>query len=247
MGSKGPKQADYAPSEMEKAQAAISAEEQRYFEGTYQPLLMKQRDLAARERLAPTLKGRAQADTMQVLTGQTNIGLTRGLGQSADIALGAINQQLSAGAQAANAATGRQVSVLGSALGQGMAAGDALAQASRFAASKGLARAAGKQEVRMAKNQAMFNIGMSVAGQGFYNLGTGGSFFKGKAAGMGKDPRTGVQVSGLYEDAGFWGLGQPKGQFDPFDPYASGGSIPGAETGGMSPRKKSFMQRMGLG
>ena len=53
MGSK-PKEKDYQPSELEKTQASVAAEEQRYFESTYQPLLERQRDLAARERLAPT-------------------------------------------------------------------------------------------------------------------------------------------------------------------------------------------------
>ena len=40
MGSK-PKQQDYQPSETEKTQAAIAAAHQRYFQKTYDPLLVE--------------------------------------------------------------------------------------------------------------------------------------------------------------------------------------------------------------
>tara|TARA_Y100000361_G_scaffold28512_2_gene23426 strand:- start:846 stop:1484 length:639 start_codon:yes stop_codon:yes gene_type:complete len=174
-----PKAEDYKPSELEKAQAAIASEEQRYFEQTYQPLLEKQRDIAAKEKFAPTLKGRAQADTMQALTGQSNLALSQGLGQSGNIALGAIGNQLAANTDAANAAAENQLNVLGTATGQRMTAGDALANAARLKQSENLSKAQAKQTVRLARNQALFNMAKNVASMGAGNIASGsGSFFK---------------------------------------------------------------------
>lgn len=158
MGSK-PKQQDYQPSDTEKTQAAIAAADQRYFEKTYDPLLVEMRDKAATEKVAPTLRGRAQADTMQALTGQTNLGLVQGLGQSRNIASGAIGQMLSANQTAKGVKTAQQLGVLGTARGQAADAGDALAQASRLARSEGLAKAKAKQDVRLSKNNMMFDLG----------------------------------------------------------------------------------------
>ena len=87
MGSK-PKPQDYKPSETEKTQAAIAAEEQRYFEQTYQPLFIKQMQRAAERKLAPTFRGRAQADTMQALTGSgPQLGVVSGVSDASDRAM----------------------------------------------------------------------------------------------------------------------------------------------------------------
>lgn len=158
MGSK-PKQQDYQPSETEKTQAAIAAADQRYFQKTYDPLLVEMRDKAATEKVAPTLRGRAQADTMQALTGQSNLGLVQGLGQARNLASGAVGQMLSANQAAKGVKTAQQVGVLGTARGQAADAGDALAQASRLARSEGLAKAKAKQDVRLSRNNMMFDLG----------------------------------------------------------------------------------------
>ena len=206
MGSK-PKAKDYQPSELEKLQASVAAEEQRYFEGTYQPLLEQQRDLAARERLAPTLKGRAQADTMQELTGGSNLALSQGLGQSGNIALGAVQQQLGANVDASLAGAESQLNVLGTATGQRMLAGDALANAARLKTSEGLAAARAKQQVRMARNQALVSLGMNTATMAAGNMGSGsGSIFKRLVQGFEGG------VPGSY-NTGFFGLRRTK---DPF-------------------------------
>lgn len=158
MGSK-PKQQDYQPSETEKTQAAIAAADQRYFQKTYDPLLREMRDKAATEKVAPTLRGRAQADTMQALTGQSNLGLVQGLGQARNLASGAVGQMLSANQAAKGVKTAQQLGVLGTARGQAADAGDALAQASRLARSEGLAKAKAKQDVRLSRNNMMFDLG----------------------------------------------------------------------------------------
>jgi len=210
MGSRSkPKAEDYAPSELEKAQAAIAQEEQRYFKETYQPLLERQRDIAAKEQFAPTLKGRAQADTMQALTGNPNLSLSQGVGQAGNIALGAIEQQNLANTAASNAAAENQLNVLGTATGQRMTAGDALANAARLRQSEGLAKAAAKQQVRLARNQAMFNIGKNLATMAAGNIGSSGSAFTRNVAQANQDGVMGTQ------GYGFFGL-RKKGEFKPY-------------------------------
>ena len=210
MGSK-PKKSDYKPSVREKTQAAIASEEQRHWDKVYGPLLQQQRDLAAKEQFAPTLKGRAQADWAQALTGQSDLGLSQGLGQSGNIALGAISQQLIANTDASNASTESQLNVLGTASGQRMTAGDALANASRLAQSEGLTKAAAKQTVRLARNQAIFNMAKNVASMAAGNIGSG----SGSAFTMRSSTHNAAGQAG-YQDYGFFGL-RKKGKFQAYD------------------------------
>ena len=69
MGGGSPKQAEYQPGETEKTQAAIAQADQQYFEQTYDPLLVEMRDKSRSDDASRLLRGRAQADTMQTLTG----------------------------------------------------------------------------------------------------------------------------------------------------------------------------------
>ena len=211
MGSRSkPKAEDYKPSELEKTQAAVASEEQRYFENTYQPLLERQRDIAAQEKFAPTLKGRAQADTMQALTGQSNLALSQGLGQSGNIALGAIGNQLAANTDAANASAENQLNVLGTATGQRMNAGDALANAARLKQSENLSKAQAKQTVRLARNQALFNAAKNVASMAAGNVASGsGSAFKRQISGFNSAGQAGRQ------NYGFFGM-RKQGEFKPY-------------------------------
>ena len=179
MGSK-PKQQEYQAKkgETEDVQTRIAADQLARYKRDYQPLLAKERDMAAQERLAPTYKGIAQADTMQTLTGQSSLALSQGLGQSANIALGAVNQQLQANTAAVASSTKRQADILAAGKGQQFDAGDALAMASRQAASKGLTEASATQQVRLAKNAALGQFAGGVAAQGMFNYGQTGNPFK---------------------------------------------------------------------
>ncbi len=184
MGSK-PKPQDYKPSETEKTQAAIAAEEQRYFEQTYQPLFIKQMQRAAERKLAPTFRGRAQADTMQALTGSgPQLGVVSGVSDAADRAMGAVSNIAASTTQAAKASQSDQMNSLSQSLGLGSAASSGLASASRQAASRGLAQAQAKQQVRMAKNDALFSAAKAGLSMGMSNIASGGSFFKGKQIGV---------------------------------------------------------------
>ena len=184
MGSK-PKAEEYKPSETEKTQAAIAAEEQRYFEQTYQPLFIKQMQRAAERKLAPTFRGRAQADTMQALTGSgPQLGVVSGVSDAADRAMGAVSNIAASTTQAAKASQSDQMNSLSQSLGLGSAASSGLASASRQAASRGLAEAQAKQQVRMAKNDALFSAAKAGLSMGMSNIASGGSFFKGKQIGV---------------------------------------------------------------
>ena len=184
MGSK-PKRQDYKPSETEKTQAAIAAEEQRDFEQTYQPLFIKQMQRAAERKLAPTFRGRAQADTMQALTGSgPQLGVVSGVSDAADRAMGAVSNIAASTTQAAKASQSDQMNSLSQSLGLGSAASSGLASASRQAASRGLAQAQAKQQVRLAKTDALFSAAKAGLSMGMSNIASGGSFFKGKQIGV---------------------------------------------------------------
>lgn len=158
MGS-GPKAADYKPGETEKIQSAIAKADQDYFERTYDPLLREMRNEARSSNRQQTLRGRAQADTMQTLTGQPLApGVTSAVDGVANMASGAIGQMLSANVAAKNVKDQEGLNVLGIARGQAADAGSALAQASKLETSERLARAAEKQTIRRANKAAIGNI-----------------------------------------------------------------------------------------
>ncbi len=157
-----PKPQDYEPGETEKIQAAIAKADQDYFESTYDPLLREMRDEARSSNAQRTLRGRAQADTMQALTGQPLApGVTSAVDSAANMASGAVGQMLSANVTAKNVKDQQGLNVLGIARGQAADAGSALAQASKLERSERLARAAEKQTVRRANKAMLAQIGMS--------------------------------------------------------------------------------------
>jgi len=188
MGSK-PKRVDYDATETEKVQAAVAAADERYFRQTYDPLLVEMRDKAATEDVGSTLRGRAQADSYQTLTGKgANYGVAKDIDTAATLAIGATGQLLDANRTAKDVKVTEQVGVLGTARGQAADAGDALAQASKLARSEGLAKAQAKQTVRMAKRKAAFDIGTSLVLQGFTNKSQTDSFFRAQSVNLSRDP-----------------------------------------------------------
>ena len=89
MGSK-PKPQEYRPSETEKQQARQAEADQAFFESTYDPLLRKMRDESLKTNTEATLRGRAQADTMQTLTGKPTLGAVSSVDTAATRASGAV-------------------------------------------------------------------------------------------------------------------------------------------------------------
>lgn len=141
MGSK-PRAAEYRPSETEKQQAAIAQSDQDFFEQSYDPLLRQMRDESLKTDTASTLRGRAQADTMQALTAEgPNLSVVSGVDTAANRASGAVSNMLQANVMAKDVKNQQQLGVLGVARGQAADAGSGLAQASRLARSEDLNRA----------------------------------------------------------------------------------------------------------
>ena len=130
MGSK-PRAAEYRPSETEKQQAAIAQADQDFFEQSYDPLLRQMRDESLKTDTASTLRGRAQADTMQALTAEgPNLGTISRVDTAANRASGAVANMLQANVLAKDVKNQQQAD-----------AGDALAKASKLARSEDLNRA----------------------------------------------------------------------------------------------------------
>jgi len=176
MGSK-PKQQDYQPSEVEKTQARIAKADQEFFQQTYDPLLQKMRDDSLKQDTQSTLRGRAQADTMQALTGDgSNLNLARGVDTTADAAMGAVGNILQANVLAKDVKDKMQTNVLGVARGQAADAGSGLASASKLARAEDLNRATAR--LSRAQN-IMGNIGkIGSAGIRRYNRKGGEVFFE---------------------------------------------------------------------
>ena len=166
MGGGSPKQSEYQPGETEKTQAAIAQADQRYFEQTYDPLLVEMRDKSRSDDAARLLRGGANADTMQTLTGDgtLNPNISTSFDETANIASGAVGNILSANVTAKNVKDKERLNVLGIARGQQADAGSALAQASRLESSQRLADAKANLQVRMA-NRAMIAAPVLSAGK----------------------------------------------------------------------------------
>ena len=188
--SSQPKRKDYGPSATEQMQASIAKADVDYFASTYDPLLVEMRDKAATEDVASTLRGRAQADTMQALTspqgGGAGLAMAEDTQHAANLAIGATGQILAANKAAKDVKVTEQVGVLGTARGQSADAGDALARSARLATSEGLSKAKAKHDIRLARRGAAFKVGIAVGGKMLKNKGETGSFLSART-GYGTD------------------------------------------------------------
>jgi hypothetical protein len=172
MSSK-PKKQNYQATAQEKTQAAVAKAEKDYFDQTYAPLLREMRDISEREDLGGLARGTSQADTMQALTGgRPSLAAATSVDRAADIASGAVAQQVAASSQGLAAQRQRQIGVLGTARGQAADAQAGLAQAARTASTKQLQAARAKQQIRDARFQAGLDVGSAFAAQGLKNLGS---------------------------------------------------------------------------
>lgn len=157
MGS-SPKQADYKPSAAEKASASVALAEYKSFKRKYDPLLQQMRDQSKSNDVTNTLRGRANADTMQALTTNTSYQNTQANDISSDMAKAYQGQLGVANRSGKDIQNKMQTSVLGTARGQAADAQTGMAQASRLGTSQALARAKAKQEVRSAKTKALGEV-----------------------------------------------------------------------------------------
>ena len=175
MGSK-PKKQDYKPSEAEKASASVAMAEYQYFKQKYDPLLQQMRDKSLTEDVQSSLRGRANADTMQALTSQPSYQQTQSNTLAGDMAQAYQGQLGVANVAAKDIQNKMQTNVLGTARGQAADAQTGMAQASRLSTSEALTRARANQEVAQAKLNAATQMGTAFVGEGLKNIEGGGSF-----------------------------------------------------------------------
>lgn len=198
MGSK-PKQQDYQASAGEKASASVAMAEYKYFKEKYDPLLQQMRDKSLSEDTTSSLRARANADTMQALSGASSQRAIKGadggdLAQALQGQLGIANQS---GLDIKNK---MQTNVLGTARGQAADAQTGMAQAANLATSEALTRAKNKQTVANAKMTAAGQVAGAALMQGMQNKSTTGQ--KMGADGMGPPQEVKGSFFSPVNDAG---------------------------------------------
>jgi len=185
MGSK-PKQQDYQASEGEKASASVAMAEYTYFKQKYDPLLQKMRDDSLGTNDDKTLRGRANADTMQALTSAPMAQQAMSGQGSEDLAQAYQGQLGIADKSAEDIRNKKQMNVLGTARGQASDAQSGMAQAANLATSQALERAKNKQLVSQAKMTAIGQVAGAALAQGMANKATTGQKDTGKVDANGK-------------------------------------------------------------
>mgnify|MGYP003631606574 CR=1 len=167
MGSKtrGPVASDYAPTDAEKTAAAVAKADSDYFAKAYDPLLKEMRDKAAKKDVASTYRGRAQADSMQGLTGNLDMSVVDNINASANIARGAVSNILGASTTALSNKRKEQAGVLAAARGQEANTGTALGASSRIAAAQDLNKTKNEQAIRRARRGALMDTAMAAGSQ----------------------------------------------------------------------------------
>ena len=199
MGSK-PKQQDYQASEGEKASASVAMAEYTYFKQKYDPLLQKMRDDSLGTNDDKTLRGRANADTMQALTSAPMAQQAMSGQGSEDLAQAYQGQLGIADKSAEDIRNKKQMNVLGTARGQASDAQSGMAQAANLATSEALERAKNKQLVSQAKMTAIGQVAGAALMQGMQNKATTGQ--KMGADGMGPPQEVKGSFFSPVDDAG---------------------------------------------
>lgn len=168
--AKGVSSKDYQASEAEKTSAGIAQSEYQRFKTTYAPLLKKRAEDTQTDAIKTSLRGRANADTMQALTSKLSLDKVESPSASGDVAQAYTGQLGEADKIAREYQNNQGVDILGRARQQAGTAQEGLAQLSRLGTSSALARAQAKAEVAQSKWNAAAQIGSTVIGQGMENL-----------------------------------------------------------------------------
>eukprot|EP00919_Chromeraceae_sp_WS-2016_P067153 GHVR01158749.1.p1 GENE.GHVR01158749.1~~GHVR01158749.1.p1 ORF type:complete len:195 (-),score=41.25 GHVR01158749.1:422-1006(-) len=148
---KGPEKVE--ASEAEKVSAGVAKAEYDRFKQLYDPLLQQMRDKSMTDDYKTTLRGRANADTQQALSGG-GFQETQRVDAAGERAAAVQGQLGQATAQAKGIENRMKTGVLGTARGQAAEAQVGMANASRLATSDALTRAKASQDVASAKYRA---------------------------------------------------------------------------------------------
>ena len=166
---KGPSKKDYAPSAAETASAQIAQSRYNDFKTKYAPLLKIRAAESQTDAVKTSLRGRAQADTMQALS-KPSLAVAESPTAAGDMAEATTGQLSKANTKAREYNNQVGLSVLSRANQQAATAQEGLATASRLSTSSALAKAQAKQDVATAKWNAAAEIGSKIVGQGMENL-----------------------------------------------------------------------------
>lgn len=203
---KGPNKKDYAASEAEQVNAQIGRSEYERFKTKFAPLLKARAAESQTDAVKTTLRGRAQADTMQALS-KPSLAMAESPTAAGDMAEATTGQLSKANATAREYNNNVGLGVLGRARQQSATAQEGLSTAARLGASEALTKAQAKQDVAQAKLNAAVQIGSTMFSQGMENLsqkrpdGTSGFFSPGI-----QQPGTNPDGSPIYKSA--QGIGQ---------------------------------------
>ena len=138
---KGPSKSDYQPTEAEKMNASVAVAEQQRFKELYDPLLQQMRDESLTQNFSEIARGKANADTMQQLTGTTEYRNTQNVGRAGDLGAALGGQLQQANVQAKKAQNQTQSGVLATARGQQDTTAQALKNIGQIESSAAIQRA----------------------------------------------------------------------------------------------------------
>lgn len=172
--SKSPK--PEGPSAAETASAQIAKSRYNDFKTKYAPLLKLRAAESQTDAVKTSLRGRAQADTMQALS-KPSLAVAESPTAAGDMAEAVTGQLSKANTKAREYNNQVGLSVLARGNQQAATAQEGLATASRLSTSSALAKAQAKQDVATAKWNAVAEIGSKVIGQGMENYSQTGGFF----------------------------------------------------------------------
>jgi len=166
-----PKASQYKASPVEKINAAIALKDKQRFREKFSPVLQAYvaQSFAGEESLQGVAEGRAQADTMQVLTNRPGLAAVQRVDAQADLASAAAAQQLQASAQGLTAARSDQVGGIKMANQQASQTAAGLSQASKIATTDTLNRAKAKQTRTQGMIKAATVLGKQ-AGSNFQDI-----------------------------------------------------------------------------
>ena len=166
-----PKASQYKASPVEKINAAIALKDKQRFREKFSPVLQAYvaQSFAGEESLQGVAEGRAQADTMQVLTNRPGLAAVQRVDAQADLASAAAAQQLQASAQGLTAARSDQVGGIKMANQQASQTAAGLSQASKIATTDTLNRAKAKQTRTQGMIKAATILGKQ-AGSNFQDI-----------------------------------------------------------------------------
>lgn len=170
MGAKA-KKSDYQASQGDKTNASIAVARQEFFNKNYSPLLRTMKNVQ-NENLEGTYRGRANADTQQILAQNNSFRNNESVSSAAETGNALLGQYGIADKNVKALKNRSATNVIGTAQGQSADANSMIGQISQLQTSQALNEARAKGQER----QARVNAGMQIAGAAFSRGAESGMF-----------------------------------------------------------------------